>query len=716
VADAPAPHHRGRYAAAAGSLRRQQLLAARNDSDDDDNEAAPAQAFTVRQALLQISSASVTTAAPSASNVVSSLFDSLLAAAPGAVATAHLDDTPWTRTTARRLMQRMQSWCERSRAPEPEEALLYALDSERGRQLMDGVGRAYVEQRNAASTSATSSLNANIVPDVLLPLLYLLLREDKTLARICSGGAARPLHHVLTRMMFAHGAAMVSVLSRYTVALADSEEAGEDLRVIATLLMHVLTSNGAAQLRPEQLEACAAIADCLRCYSGADGDTLRLQQAASCISGLIFSGQPSKPIGGASAASASAEAAHGDCTPKHDNDARSYRAIRLIPTRAELLCTTAPHLPPSTAGLLPGACTDGSAVVDCTAWLDRHFRLLREDLIGPLREEIAVLAAYITAQDVAAGAGSAVAGAGASASRSGGPARVVNTKTKAHQAAEYHSKRLLRRTYQGVVFQRVVNGDARFQRPVHFRVRFTQPKDLLIAAPTAPAAAAAATPPAVVKSLKQRQAYWEDSNSLSRGSLVCFVRPSGQAVRFGLIVGRQVDELANDSYDERDKDHANHPDPTAAYIGVQIIGESRDIMETLASLRAEAHGDAAPHEALLMVQVSAAFFAYEPILRRLQSTTMLPFPELLYADMTNAAQPAEISNPALTRALQQLEQLARAGKDVSPMLQLPRSSAVAAAAAVAAKGILLDESQVAAINRCLTCRLPLLQGPPGTGQ
>ena len=61
---------------------------------------------------------------------------------------------------------------------------------------------------------------------------------------------------------------------------------------------------------------------------------------------------------------------------RHDNDAVNYRDIQIVPTCAELQCTEDPYLP------MPD-----QAITEATM-LDRNFRLLREEFVKPLREEI----------------------------------------------------------------------------------------------------------------------------------------------------------------------------------------------------------------------------------------------------------------------------------------------------------------------------------------
>jgi len=65
---------------------------------------------------------------------------------------------------------------------------------------------------------------------------------------------------------------------------------------------------------------------------------------------------------------------------RHDNDLVNYRDISIFPTFEEVICAKPPFL--------PRLC---DSVGDEISALDRHFRLLREDFVGPVREELVLL-------------------------------------------------------------------------------------------------------------------------------------------------------------------------------------------------------------------------------------------------------------------------------------------------------------------------------------
>jgi len=60
---------------------------------------------------------------------------------------------------------------------------------------------------------------------------------------------------------------------------------------------------------------------------------------------------------------------------RHDNDPPNFRDVSIMPSVDELKCTQRAHLP-------------GPATSSCSAHIERQFRLLREDLLGPARTEL----------------------------------------------------------------------------------------------------------------------------------------------------------------------------------------------------------------------------------------------------------------------------------------------------------------------------------------
>jgi hypothetical protein len=80
--------------------------------------------------------------------------------------------------------------------------------------------------------------------------------------------------------------------------------------------------------------------------------------------------------------------ARADCSPggRHDNDMVDFRAIAILPTADELASKKAPFI--RTSDYLDDESTESTRTVD---HLDNQFRLLREDFLYEMREELAFL-------------------------------------------------------------------------------------------------------------------------------------------------------------------------------------------------------------------------------------------------------------------------------------------------------------------------------------
>ncbi|KAJ8602141.1 hypothetical protein CTAYLR_001664, partial [Chrysophaeum taylorii] len=62
---------------------------------------------------------------------------------------------------------------------------------------------------------------------------------------------------------------------------------------------------------------------------------------------------------------------------RHDNDRFDYRSTQIVPTVQEIQCVKPPYLPPPVS--------ESPIDDEVAATLDRQFRLLREDMVGPMR-------------------------------------------------------------------------------------------------------------------------------------------------------------------------------------------------------------------------------------------------------------------------------------------------------------------------------------------
>jgi hypothetical protein len=159
----------------------------------------------------------------------------------------------------------------------------------------------------------------------------------------------------------------------------------------------------------------------------------------------------------------------GNGLPRHNNDFESIEHIHIMPTSEEILSTHAEYLP------MQDPLTWHKQGID--GLLDRHFRLLREDTVGQLRDSARLeLEAFQT----------------------DGPAHRPGNAT------------LRKHTYRNVLVE-IPKFDP--YRGLEFVVSFDQPLELRM------------------KSTKQRQDWWRDSKRLEGDALICLIS-STQAVVF----------------------------------------------------------------------------------------------------------------------------------------------------------------------------------------
>ncbi|GFR50032.1 hypothetical protein Agub_g12193 [Astrephomene gubernaculifera] len=277
---------------------------------------------------------------------------------------------------------------------------------------------------------------------------------------------------------------------------------------------------------------------------------------------------------------------------RHDNDHVDYRSIQILTTSDEALCERPPYLPRRSAddeaedGELPGPSPHLASNPEA-ALLDRHFRLLREDFVQPLRQALAVLG-------LKEGAGK------------GNPAAA---------------------------------GQPRLQERLAMSVSFVQRNVFPLVAvvgvahkPRACVQVAVALPPGHramrLKKEEERKEYWSEygKGTLPMDALVCIARmpkkqaqaagsqqPQPQPLLFGTVVRREAAEMAR-----------KHPEIGLVFERGQQAGAARLLSEL-------GRGERLEGEELALVQVSTSFPFIRPVLACLQSMTGVPLAEELVA-------------------------------------------------------------------------------------
>ena len=178
---------------------------------------------------------------------------------------------------------------------------------------------------------------------------------------------------------------------------------------------------------------------------------------------------------------------------RHDNDHKLIKNISILPTKEEMRCSRDPYLPINDVAA-PHFLEGSSRLFDIS------FRLLREDMIGPLRNAVAAILEKITS--------------GTSISKQ---------FSKVNQRDPHIAST---RFYFGVTVE-----SAQFDKKcgLKFRLRFRQPN--LKREPSEEA----------------RKSYWEATRSLDKGSLLCLISDAPDFICFLTVVEKQLNLLQKDS-------------------------------------------------------------------------------------------------------------------------------------------------------------------------
>ncbi|KAK2755769.1 hypothetical protein FQN54_005919 [Arachnomyces sp. PD_36] len=348
-----------------------------------------------------------------------------------------------------------------------------------------------------------------------------------------------------------------------------------------------------------------------------------------------------------------------DQTPpggRHDNDSADICSIRIMPTYKEIQSNQTEYLPVNDPELLhlPGL----------QGLLDRQFRLLREDNVGPLRDAIR--------------------------------SELEGLQGRRDNASGRQRKQLQRTfSYRGVLLTEV-----NFERRIgfHLTVRFDKPEQLLRSGRTA------------------QGDWWEQSRRLQLDSLVCLLDSSGSVVF--CTVG-EVRETANKSkngagsrvktvYERSDKDP--HAYVTLAPVTTDNMNIQLLLEHFIASQRIG-------RVTLSLIEFPGVLLpSFQPTLLALQQMQKkgdLPFANFLApldvddGPDTNVPPPAYSLKPGfqfnLRCIMKKGEDLLLNTREQFDIKKLQDGSS-------------LDNAQAVALVDSLSRRLALIQGPPGTGK
>ncbi|KAF2759849.1 P-loop containing nucleoside triphosphate hydrolase protein [Pseudovirgaria hyperparasitica] len=293
---------------------------------------------------------------------------------------------------------------------------------------------------------------------------------------------------------------------------------------------------------------------------------------------------------------------------RHDNDFEDYRKIAIFPTADEFLSRDPAYYLQADSVLAVEP--DKRAAVH----VDNQFRLLREDMLAELREEL----------------------------------KVAMGRKQGRRASV---------SLGGLVFHGIQCGSDTRRRPASIALRCYKGF------------------PKLPYDLEARKRFFEENkNILKHDSFGCILA-SNEIVAFA-IVERNTDFLAK----------------SPPVLLLQVFGGSA-MLKTLLTLKMT-HQDN-----LQFVQVDTPYFAYDPILRRLQQITSLPLSgQLLQSDDIRSVAQSPFAPLDLIEDIESCS-----GQNLRTLLRL-------------CIDVYLDPSQIQSLISGLKNQVSLIQGPPGTGK
>ncbi|KAJ3886388.1 hypothetical protein GG344DRAFT_69709 [Lentinula edodes] len=354
--------------------------------------------------------------------------------------------------------------------------------------------------------------------------------------------------------------------------------------------------------------------------------------------------------------------------PRHDNDGVEISTIQIIPTHAEMLCPIPPYVP-VTLPDAPHHCRKDSM----ERLLDVQFRLLREELVAPIRESLSIIQDDLDTIASRRGSAKMLTQLEEVVARNGGMYR-----TKGHNS---------------VMFQVYTNVELSPLKAE--RKGFTV--GLVLDAPPGGARAAGA---------KDRQDYWKHAGSkrLASGTLVALLLVINNRLDIYLgTVASPNTELVDSS-----KYHESRVEIRVSFIEPQV--------ELMALRRDKATVNAS--QFAILIDNSIMFESVRPFLDTLQSVEPTSIPFTNYLSQSRNLDRMQLHPPKFAmspRFMFHLDCLARPGEDIHPLKPTDEASIRRARSELKLSSI-LDASQADAMVDALTREVALIQGPPGTGK
>ncbi|THY95297.1 hypothetical protein D6C92_04467 [Aureobasidium pullulans] len=453
----------------------------------------------------------------------------------------------------------------------------------------------------------------------------------------------------LTAMMPEPNIAFFTSLEATLAVLSKIIEFASTAKV--TPIYEVYATTLAAMVTPQVDEA----ADLLRCQAGKHLDSINKRLGIGKVIRSISNVQATDAERPVFALQRSHPGRLVNGSPRHDNDFESIEDIEIMPTSEEIQSTHAEYLP----------------LQDPSSWhkqgipglLDRHFRLLREDTIGQLRDS-----ARIELE--------ALQGAG--------PPRAHGSNSS-----------LKKHTYHNALVQL-----PKFDplRGLEFVVSFDQPPELL------------------PRSRRKRQEWWTDSKRLEGDALICLIS-STQAVVFCSVCFPD-DPSRRPKREDGDAPDPHNNVPSNVEDRVRVIARPVEMSEEsighILGTFSQTHFQGGRSLVEFPGVLLPAFLPTLKALKAISKKNDLPFSDVLAPSQAGEADEITVLPPVYARragfrfSLDSITQDKNHSFDPSGLKRSDIENLQKASA--------LDETQASALLSSLSRSFALIQGPPGTGK
>ncbi|CAE6473604.1 unnamed protein product [Rhizoctonia solani] len=361
--------------------------------------------------------------------------------------------------------------------------------------------------------------------------------------------------------------------------------------------------------------------------------------------------------------------------PRHDNDHLLIENIRIAPTHQELLCEIVPYLPPNFPGA-PHFFEEAST----QRLLDIQFRLLREELIAPIRMAIQFIVSDIQSPP--------------ESETKTRLSQILEAKGGRYSAQANNQDSVIFSVFTGVSFEGGTNAE-----PLELNNRGSSVGIQFDAPPGK----------ARHKQAASREAYWEQVSKkrLMQGGLVALIWQdiSGKLDIYIGTVASHPGALKESSRKSEDR----------VSLRVSFFDTAAEL-RIIRALQTRGHNGTQ-----LLIEAPVFFEGIRPFLEALQNNRgLLPFSQHLCHRKEEEIRNSVVPPPsyALTPGFAfELKDLFNGEADVQTLALRPNDgTSIEWAKHELSRASRLDPSQADAVVDSLTREVCLIQGPPGTGK